>query len=113
MRIKRTGSLFTTYRSSDGQTWTAIASDSVSMNDQVYVGIAVSSYSTTVPAAVVADSFTVTGPLPTGQQASDIGAPAIAGTTSYSNGVYQISAGGGDIWGTGRSVSLRLPTGEW
>ena len=81
VRIKRTGSLFTAYRSSDGQTWTAIASDSVSMNNQVYVGIAVSSYSTTVPAAVVADSFTVTEVAPVNQPpAVSLTAPANGAT---------------------------------
>ena len=74
------------------------------------VGLAVTSHSPVV--ATTAIPSQVSG-LPAGQQAADIGAPAIAGATSYSTGAYEIQAGGGDIWGIRRSVPLRLPTGQW
>ncbi len=36
--------------------------------------------------------------LPSGQQSTDIGGPAIAGSTAFSNGTYTIQAAGSDIW---------------
>jgi len=41
-----------------------------------------------------------TGALPTGWSDSDIGSPSIAGSATYSGGVYTVSGSGADIWGT-------------
>jgi len=53
------------------------------------------SHSTTV-GLVVSSS----GPLPTGWTDADIGSPGVAGSASYSSGVFTISGSGADIWGT-------------
>src|SRR5439155_18662863 len=47
LRLKRVGSTFTTYRSSDGTNWTFLASVTITMNSTLYVGMAVTSFSTT------------------------------------------------------------------
>jgi subtilisin family serine protease/regulation of enolase protein 1 (concanavalin A-like superfamily) len=47
-----------------------------------------------------ARSVTVTGGLPTGWTATDVGSPAIAGSTAFANGTFTIRAGGVDIWNT-------------
>lgn len=60
VRLKRSGSLFTAYRSSDGSTWKLIGSDSISMADTVYVGIAVTSHNTAAATKAVVTNFSVT-----------------------------------------------------
>ncbi len=60
VRIKRTGNLFTAYKSSDGRTWTVIASDSISMADAIYVGIALTSHNSAATAKATVDNFSVT-----------------------------------------------------
>ena len=37
--------------------------------------------------------------LPQGWAAADIGAPAVSGSSSFSGGLFTISAAGSDIWG--------------
>jgi len=41
-----------------------------------------------------------TGALPSGWSDSDIGAPTLAGSATYSGGVYTVSGSGADIWDT-------------
>ena len=55
---------------------------------------------TSATSTVTVTSTSSSSSLPAGQTARDIGSPAIAGSTSYSSGVYTITAGGADIWGT-------------
>src|SRR4029077_19378532 len=40
------------------------------------------------------------GSLPSGQTDTDIGGPSPAGTASYSSGVYTVTGGGANIYGT-------------
>jgi hypothetical protein len=46
LRLQRVGNTFTGYAGYDGQTWTQLGSDTISMSNQVYLGFAVSSDST-------------------------------------------------------------------
>lgn len=59
VRLKRSGSLITAYQSADGVTWTVIGSDAIALNDQVYVGIAVTSHAPAAATTIKADSFRV------------------------------------------------------
>ena len=43
LRLNRVGNLFSGYASYDGQTWTLLGSDTITMSNQVYLGFAVSS----------------------------------------------------------------------
>ena len=38
-------------------------------------------------------------PLPSPWADADVGSPAVAGSASYSNGVFTVNGGGADIWG--------------
>jgi CotH kinase protein/Lamin Tail Domain/Carbohydrate binding domain len=49
LRLKRVGNTFTGFASYDGQTWTQLGSDTISMSNQVYLGFAVSSHNTNQP----------------------------------------------------------------
>jgi hypothetical protein len=38
VRIVRSGSIFTAYRSADGTNWTTVGSQSITMSSTVYIG---------------------------------------------------------------------------
>ncbi|HET7695123.1 MAG TPA: Ig-like domain-containing protein [Vicinamibacterales bacterium] len=59
VRLKRSGSLVTAYRSADGVNWVAIGSDSIVLPDQVYVGIAATSHNATAATTAKLDTFSV------------------------------------------------------
>jgi hypothetical protein len=71
--------LFTAYRSTDGNTWTVISSDSITMADPIYVGIAATSHSATLASDVTADNFSVAA-----AQAADL--PPSVTLTAPANG---------------------------
>ena len=106
VRAKRVGTQVTSYWSSNGSTWTAIATDSIALGTSAYVGIAVNGRDESYRATAVVSNVTVSGgqstsgALPAGQQSRDIGAPAIVGSVAYASGAYTIKAAGADIWST-------------
>ena len=79
MRLKRSGNLITAYRSTDGVNWTTIGSDTVSLPDQVYVGIAVTAHTTIATTSVKADNFSVVQAAPAPPPNA---APTVSLTTS-------------------------------
>jgi regulation of enolase protein 1 (concanavalin A-like superfamily) len=62
LKLVRSGSTITAYRSADGSAWTLIGSDTISMNQTVYVGLAVSSHQTSVLSTATFDNVSVTTP---------------------------------------------------
>ena len=61
LRLQRVGNTFTGYASYDGQTWTELGSDTITMSNQIYLGFSVSSHSTNqVTTAQFRDFATVT-----------------------------------------------------
>ena len=98
VRLIRGGSTLTAYTSVDGQTWTLISSSTISIGATAYVGLATTSRSvSTATTAVFSQVALVPLALPSPQQAADIGAPSITGSTSFRLGAYSIHAGGTDI----------------
>jgi hypothetical protein len=61
IRLKRNGSLFTAYKSSDGRTWTVVGSDTIQMASAAYVGIAVTSHNASAATVVTASSLSIKG----------------------------------------------------
>jgi len=101
VRIVRQGSLVTGYASVNGTSWTKISSSTIALGTTAYVGIAATSHNAGMLATDRVSDVKVTRlALPSGQQTMDIGAPAIAGSTIYSNGSYTVKAAGTDIWDT-------------
>jgi regulation of enolase protein 1 (concanavalin A-like superfamily) len=99
VRAVRTGSQVTTYRSSNGTSWTRIGSSSIPLGSSAYVGVAVTSHNANSRTTARVSNVRVTRlGLPAGQQSTDIGGPAIAGGTAFSNGTYTVQAAGSDIW---------------
>jgi len=110
LRVARAGNVYSTYRSNDGITWTYLKGSSVqlALPAAIIGGIAVTSHNTAVVSHVTADSLVITGappapttcPPPAGWTCADIGAPAVAGSQAFANGVWTMDAAGGDIWDT-------------
>ncbi len=101
VRLVRKGTTVTAYSSSNGTTWSTISSSTIGLGATAYVGIATTSHNTSAATTATVSQVTINKlSLPAPQQAADIGAPAIKGATSYSQGVYSVHAGGVDIWAT-------------
>jgi hypothetical protein len=61
--ITRSGGTFSSYTSPDGVNWTQLGtSQAIPMNQSVYVGLAVTSGSTTTPATATFDNVSITTP---------------------------------------------------
>jgi hypothetical protein len=61
VRLTRTGNTFTAARSSDGNTWSTVGSETIAMPSTIYVGLAVSSHVAGTPAAATFNSWAVSG----------------------------------------------------
>jgi regulation of enolase protein 1 (concanavalin A-like superfamily) len=99
VRLARSGSTVTASLSSNGTSWTTIGSDTIALGATAYVGLAVTSHNAarSTSAAVSSVTVTRTGALPSPQQSVDIGSPAIAGSATFSQGTYTVSAAGRNI----------------
>ena len=60
VRLDRTGDTLTAYQSSDGANWTVVGTDTIPMGQTVFVGLAVSSHTTTATATATFDNVTIT-----------------------------------------------------
>ncbi|HEY3320739.1 MAG TPA: endo-1,3-alpha-glucanase family glycosylhydrolase [Planctomycetota bacterium] len=107
VKLVRAGTMLTAYQSADGVTWATVGSDTLSMTTSVYAGLAVTAHNNTLLNASTFDNVTVstsTPPPPGGLPApwvdKDIGTVNVAGTATYSNGVFTVKGSGGDIWNT-------------
>ena len=64
VKVSRSGSTFSSYVSPDGVTWTELAtSQTITMNQNVYVGLAVNSGNTTAQTTATFDNVSVTTPV--------------------------------------------------
>jgi regulation of enolase protein 1 (concanavalin A-like superfamily) len=59
VKLERRGNTITASYSMDGSTWTPVGSDTFTMGPDVYVGLAVSSHTTSQTATVTFDNVTV------------------------------------------------------
>lgn len=101
VRLKRAGNVVTAYSSADGGTWQTVGSATIAVGQSAYVGFAVTSHNSgSLATAVFSQSSVTTAGLPSGQQTSDIGSPAIAGSATYALGTYTVTGAGTDIGGT-------------
>ena len=105
LKLQRTGNVFTSWYSTDGNTWNQIGSTTVTMTGPATIGLFVLSHNATQLSTVAFDNVQVTtpvvgGPLPSPWLDTDVGAPAVAGSATYLNGVYTVNGSGADIWGT-------------
>jgi glucose/arabinose dehydrogenase/regulation of enolase protein 1 (concanavalin A-like superfamily) len=103
LKLVRSGSTVTTYKSADGVAWTLVGTATVNLPATAKIGLFVcahngsSAFNTTT-----FDNVSVTasgGALPSGWSDGDIGAPAIGGSANYSANTFTVKGAGNDIWG--------------
>ncbi len=106
LKVTRSGNIYTTYTSSDGNTWTPVAGSSITLNlsGSLLAGMAVTSHNATTLSTVTFDTVSVSaaqpGVCPSNWSCADIGYPALAGSQSLNGGTWTVQGAGGDIWGT-------------
>ncbi len=103
IRLVRQGNTFRGYRSANGSTWTQVASTSLRLPSNTYVGLAVTSHNAYQPTTGTFSSLTIgnAAPLvPAPWTAKDIASPAVAGTATESAGTFTVSGAGTDIFNT-------------
>jgi outer membrane protein assembly factor BamB/regulation of enolase protein 1 (concanavalin A-like superfamily) len=106
LKLVRSGTTITTYKSTDGLAWTQVGTATVALGTTAQVGLFVCAHNGSVALnTTVFDNVSVTtsgggGALPTGWLDADVGAPALAGSASYAGGVFTVKGSGNDIWGT-------------
>ena len=104
LKLQRVGNTFTSWESTDGNTWTQIGSRSVTMTGPATIGFFVTSHNALQPGTVAFDNVQVTTPpstpVPPPWNDVDVGSPAIAGSANYANGVFTVNGSGTDIYGT-------------
>lgn len=98
VRLTRCGSLFTSYVSANGTTWTQVGQVTISMGATVNVGLPVTSKSDTVTSTATFDNVAVT-PYPLPWMTANIGSPGLAGRTEFFNNTHTVS-GAGTMGGT-------------
>src|SRR6202043_2045141 len=88
----------------DGNSWTPVGSTTISLADPVTIGIFTCSHNSGTLSTATFDNVSVTSSgvpsLPSPWTDGDVGAPAVAGSASYSGGVFTVNGAGSDIWGT-------------
>ena len=104
LKLQRVGNTFTSWESTDGNTWTQIGSTSVTMNGSATIGLFVTSHNIGQYSSVAFDNVQVTvpasNPVPAPWLDTDVGSPANGGSASYANGVFTVNGAGTDIYGT-------------
>jgi len=105
VKVTRSGGIFSSYTSSDGVNWTQLGtSQTISMAQNVYVGLAVNSGSNSALATATFDNVSVNltsaQPLPNPWLDQDVGTVGVAGSASYSNGTFTVQGAGAQIYGT-------------
>jgi regulation of enolase protein 1 (concanavalin A-like superfamily) len=100
VKLARRGNTIAASYSTDGSTWTLVGTETFTSPSTVYVGLAVSSHSTSELATVTFDNVSVIRPaaLPQPWQSLDIGAVGVAGTASAVNGTFTVKGSGADVW---------------
>lgn len=109
LRLTRTGTTIVAAVSSSGSTWTTVGSTSLPAGS-MYVGLVVNSHDTTRLNTSTFDGVTISGSvtppppppptLPSPWTNGDVGATGLAGSASFSNGVFSVQGAGANIWGT-------------
>ena len=101
LKLSRLGNTITAYTSPDGSTWTEVGTTTISLTDPVTVGLVVCAHNAGALNTSTFDNVSVTSGtpgLPTPWADSDVGSPGVAGSASYSGGVFTVNGSGADIW---------------
>ena len=98
-KLVRLNNTFTSYTSIDGINWTLLGSTEIVMNENVTIGMFVTSHKYNELNTSVFDNVTVKQGLNGLWQNTDIGSPLNAGNSTFNQGTFTVSGAGDDIWG--------------
>ncbi len=101
VRLDRAADSLSAYQSADGVTWSLVGTETIPMAAQVFVGLAVSSHTTTAAATATFDNVKITSaappsgecPVTLASQSTLIG-PGTPGTATSATWLINVSAGG-------------------
>lgn len=104
LRLDRIGQTVTGYMSSDGQNWSQVGSAQLNITGTVLVGMFVSAHDGSNVSTAAFDNIQVmrdvqATTLPAPWATHDVGAPRLAGSSSFANGAFTLYGAGDDIWG--------------
>ena len=101
VKLTRSGSTFTAYRSANGSDWKKVGSQSISMASTIYVGLAVTSHLDRVLASATFEHTSVTPAdgAPADWSSKDIGSVGVAGEATWDEGTLTLKGAGADVWG--------------
>jgi regulation of enolase protein 1 (concanavalin A-like superfamily) len=107
VRLVREGNLLSAYRSADGTNWSLVGTDTVTMAQTVYVGLAVTSHNTSATATATFTNVTVRAPSSGSNQAPTVTltSPA-AGATYTAPATISLAAAASDPDGTVARVAF-------
>ncbi|QNK81544.1 PQQ-dependent sugar dehydrogenase [Nakamurella sp. PAMC28650] len=102
LKLQRTGGTFKSWESVDGQTWTLVGTVNVAMTGPVTIGMFVTSHDVGQFSNAAFDHVQVSAVAPVAGpwSDSDVGSPAVAGSSSFDGSAYTVNGAGADIWGT-------------
>jgi regulation of enolase protein 1 (concanavalin A-like superfamily) len=99
VRLVRSGSTFSAYRSADGAAWTLVGQETIAMSATIHVGLALTSHDDGALATAAFDNVRVLEEAPL-WQSRDIGSVGLAGSAAEQDGAFVVSGAGADIWNT-------------
>lgn len=102
VRLKREGNVVTGYTSPDGQNWAQVGQVTLQLDQNVEVGLFMTSHNSAVSSSTVFDNVKVYqgGALLPPWHSTNVGNPLTSGTAEYKDGVYTITGAGTEMWGT-------------
>jgi regulation of enolase protein 1 (concanavalin A-like superfamily) len=115
VRLERTGSRIRAFQSADGKAWTLVGTDTIALDQAVYVGLAMTSHVPSRAGKAVFSDVRVTVPvvvpppppppstaLPAGWSSVDVGSVGAAGAATYdgASGTFAVRGAGADVWGS-------------
>ncbi|MEO6891395.1 MAG: PQQ-dependent sugar dehydrogenase [Ktedonobacteraceae bacterium] len=104
LKLQRVGNTFTSWYSTDGNTWSIIGTTNVTMNATATIGLFVNSHNIGQYSTAAFDHVQVStasnNPLPTPWADTDVGSPTLKGSASYTNNVFTVNGAGVDIYKT-------------
>ena len=99
LKLTRTGNSFAGYYSTDGANWIQLGTaQTLSMASSATAGLAVTSHNNAALCAATFNNVSIVS-LPSPWQTFDVGSPGLAGSASYNNGTFTLTASGTDIQG--------------
>lgn len=102
LKLKRDGNNIASYSSIDGVSWILIGTRTVTLNQDVKIGLFVTSHNGSNISTVTFDNVSVSttpiASLPSPWLNTDIGNPTLGGSAGFDSSIFTLNGAGNDIW---------------